>query len=71
MTNYDRQKALEKQRIKRYDDITACGHDDYCDFCDVNEMDDDCCCAKAYNRMIRARASEKPKKAKEPGGILF
>lgn len=59
MTNKDRQRSLDKSREKRLGTRYACGCDNYCDYC---TMDDDTPCAKAYNRMIRGE--NKPRKAK-------
>lgn len=55
MTNTERQRSLDAMRVREYGDVTACGHDNYCDYCKESELNDDNCCAKAYNRMVREK----------------
>lgn len=55
MKNIERQRSLEKKRLKEYGDISACGCEVYCAFCREDEIDDRCCCAKAYNRMMNSK----------------
>lgn len=53
MTNKQRQQSLDRQRIKKYGDISACGLEPYCEYCNAEQISEYDCCAKAYNRMIR------------------
>lgn len=53
MTNQERQFSLDKQKIKKYGDTSACGLEPYCEFCNIEELTKYDCCARAYNRMIR------------------
>ena len=53
MTNKERQLSLERQRLKKYGDISACGLEPYCEFCNTEKFTKEDCCAKAYTRMIR------------------
>lgn len=50
MKNIDRQKSLEKSRIKNN---KGCGQEIYCKYCEFEDCD---ACAKAYNRMMRVKA---------------
>ena len=50
MKNIERQKALEKSRIKKN---LECGQELYCKYCN-NETE--CACARAYNRMMQVKA---------------